>query len=406
MVNNSETTKLKILWITKKYFDVEVDRTTWIEMIKILQSRGHKILLLTGFRKTRNSYGLKGSIIYIPSIKIKFFHHLTFTFNIFFCLLFYLLKLKPHVVILDPFTVWVTLPFYLARKMGFINTKFVLDIRTLLYEDQRLKNLFFWVSLFYAKYFCEDMTFITPAMEAYIKKIVRLKEKEYGIWTSGVNTELFNPHSVDEKELAQLKRHFGIQDRFVVMHHGILSPERGILELIEAIHLVKKKNPQIALLLVGEGPLKKEINTKIKTLRLQKWVINTGVLPHEKIPTFIALADIGILPFPNKPSRITCSPIKLFEYLSMEKPVIVTDIQAHRDILGDKGIGIYIKTHEPSEIAKGILHALTLSPYELKNMGARGRDLVLNNYSWQKQADNLETYLLKLYNYKGGKHKR
>ena len=73
----------------------------------------------------------------------------------------------------------------------------------------------------------------------------------------------------------------------------------------------------------------------------------------------------------------------------MGKSVIVTDIEAHREVLNNSPGGIFIKSHEPEEIAKGIEKA-----YHLRNkMGKMGRERVIHKYTWEKQAENLTKFL-------------
>jgi glycosyltransferase involved in cell wall biosynthesis len=81
--------------------------------------------------------------------------------------------------------------------------------------------------------------------------------------------------------------------------------------------------------------------------------------------------------------------------MSMEKPVILSDIPAHRYVVGDEKCGIYIPEVNPQEIAKSIEYAY-LNRDKLQAWGKVGRGIVEKDYTWQKVAVELEDYLLSL----------
>jgi len=78
--------------------------------------------------------------------------------------------------------------------------------------------------------------------------------------------------------------------------------------------------------------------------------------------------------------------------LAMEKVVILTDIPAHRAVIGESPCGIYIKSISPQEIAKAIGIAY-LNRENLGEMGKIGREIIDREYVWKKVAIDLEKYL-------------
>jgi len=88
-------------------------------------------------------------------------------------------------------------------------------------------------------------------------------------------------------------------------------------------------------------------------------------------------------------------PLKLLEYLAMKKVVIVTDILAHRLVVGTEKCGIYVSSVKPTEIAKSIMYAYR-NREKLEEWGAAGRTIIDEKYSWEKVAKDLESYLLSL----------
>ena len=79
----------------------------------------------------------------------------------------------------------------------------------------------------------------------------------------------------------------------------------------------------------------------------------------------------------------------------MGKVVILTDIPAHRSVVGKAKCGIYISSVNPAEIAKAIEYAYD-NKENLEEWGKIGRKIIKEEYTWQKVAIDLENYLLSI----------
>src|SRR4030067_289454 len=126
---------------------------------------------------------------------------------------------------------------------------------------------------------------------------------------------------------------------------------------------------------------------------LQENVIITNSVNQSEVPKFIGMCDVCIVPLPDHPYWRSQSPLKLLEYLAMEKVVILTDIPAHRAVIGEAKCGIYISSVKPIEIAKAIEYAY-LNKENLQELGKIGRAIIKEKFTWAKVAGDLENYLL------------
>jgi glycosyltransferase involved in cell wall biosynthesis len=117
-----------------------------------------------------------------------------------------------------------------------------------------------------------------------------------------------------------------------------------------------------------------------------------GAVNYAEVPAFIGIGDVCISPLPNHPYwRYQC-PLKLLEYLAMEKVVIATDIPAHRSVSDAEKCCIYTQSAEPTALAKSIIFAYA-NRMQLQEWGKAGRLLVEREYTWERVARNLERYL-------------
>jgi len=394
----------RIVWARNMLLDVDLFAKAEIEMLHHLTKRGCEIFLISGYAKQRYKFrNPKIHLFSIPagrnSIPLKL--HFIFATVQFFYFPIYLLKVKPNFVIVDwdsLFSLILILPFY--RLMGI---KFVLDIRTTmtpirnLYQKvglrQYLLDLAFSASVCLAKKKMDGMTIITDMMKKEICDKFRIDPNWVGVWSSGVPAEPFS-YEDHVKDGIELRENLGLTNSFVIFYHGAFSQFRGTMNAINAMSVIKDEYPHVVLFLLGTGPIQTvdEMRRAIQHKELQEKVIIHDAVDYAEVPKYIAMCDVGIIPFLDLPFTRNQCPLKLLEYLAMKKSVILTDIPCTREVVGNEKCGIYLSSTSIAGIAKSIGFAYN-NKEKLKEWGAKGRVIVESKYTWEKIAENLEHYL-------------
>jgi glycosyltransferase involved in cell wall biosynthesis len=128
----------------------------------------------------------------------------------------------------------------------------------------------------------------------------------------------------------------GKDNHFRLITHGSLLERYGIQNLIQAVPLLIPNIPEISVDIVGDGEYRPQLQKLTGELGMEKYINFVGFVPIERVPEFIAQADIGIVPI-----LMHMQPTKLFEYVAMDKPVIASDFPAMRDCFDDKAVKYY-----------------------------------------------------------------
>jgi glycosyltransferase involved in cell wall biosynthesis len=341
-------------------------------------------------------FGLGSSIRYIKASNKKKVAFFSFHALLIVELIRALSSVKPDVLIFHPFACLTVFPILFFRKMGLLNVRCVLDVRTLPVEFRGLNAVLtgwlFDLSMRFSRHLCDGTTVITPFMRDVLSERYRLRPGRIGVWASGASEEMFSSQRVNRVLAEKIRKSIKIENRFVVIYHGVFSANRGLQETLKALSIVIKKQRDILLLLVGGGNAKTLLVDMVHDLRLQEHVRMIGPVPLEHIPAYIAVSDVGILPFPPLLWWRVSSPIKLMEYLAMGKPVIVTNIEAHRDVLNGCPGAFFVTSNRPLHLAREILEAYH-KRRTLGGLGKTGLELFQNQYTWQVQTRRLETYL-------------
>ena len=139
---------------------------------------------------------------------------------------------------------------------------------------------------------------------------------------------------------------------FILMYHGLLVERHGLDLAIRAVAQLRAKIPGIRLHLYGEPTeYLKIIQNLVKELRVDDLVTFHGFKPLPEIARYISTIDVGIIP--NRASSFTQInfPTRIFEYLAMQKPVIVPDTHGILDYFDEDEI-IYFKAGDIADLAQ------------------------------------------------------
>ena len=128
---------------------------------------------------------------------------------------------------------------------------------------------------------------------------------------------------------------YNLKDSFVFGFIGTFGHWHGIEMLERIIPIVCDKYPQARFLLIGDGSLKQSLEESVKKYIDSGQVILTGKIDQNLAPEYLAACDAYLCPTaPNKDgTRFFGSPTKLFEYMSMAKPVIASDLEQLAQVL-------------------------------------------------------------------------
>lgn len=200
---------------------------------------------------------------------------------------------------------------------------------------------------------------------------------------NGVDTSLFRSHHSEE-----LKRDLFGGESFVVGYVGVLREWVDLEPVFRAVQRLARDCLPVKLLVLGEEgglAVPKELAARYQ---LSDSVVFTGTVPYLEVPRFMSCMDVGLIPF--RPNRVTIGalPLKLFEYMACERPVISSPLPGIRHAVGNSAI--YASNEE--EFAAAI-EALYRSPSKRRELGQAGRELVEQDYSWGRIVSRLDEIL-------------
>lgn len=179
-----------------------------------------------------------------------------------------------------------------------------------------------------------------------------------------------------------------LQGKLVIGVVGAFVPWHGIDFLIESIQDLLATRKDLAILLVGDGPVRTQINALIDRLGLQGRVKFTGFVPSSHIPKYVSCMDICVMADSNEHG----SPMKIFEYMAMGKPVVAPKYGPIEEIMLDGKTGILFRPRDKRALSRAIERLL--SDRRLReNLGRRAKEYVFQHHTWTLNAQRIVSIL-------------
>lgn len=174
----------------------------------------------------------------------------------------------------------------------------------------------------------------------------------------------------------------------VIAYTGLTFAYHGVDLLVDACRIVHDRIPFLLLLLVGGRDAERAvIAQQAARIGLADQVRIVPPVPSDAIPRYLAAADVLVIP--DTVTKTSASPLKLFEYAAMERPIVATDLAALHEVI-PADAARYVAPGDPAVTAAGIVWTLT-HPAEASAMATRARRAV-EHHTYQHRASAIVTF--------------
>ena len=174
-------------------------------------------------------------------------------------------------------------------------------------------------------------------------------------------------------------------------HHGYLTLERNLTNLVLGFDIAAKHFPHIKLLIAGTGETFDDVSRLVNTVSSRDRIHLTGPYKAKDLSDLYNRTDIGILPYSEQEFRQFTLPNKAFDYMACGKPIISSGLQPMKRLLDETGAGIYGPCSSPEDISLMIERMMEA---DIQTMSARGHQAFLSKYHWENEVEQLQSALI------------
>lgn len=169
---------------------------------------------------------------------------------------------------------------------------------------------------------------------------------------------------------------------FRMVYVGVLYRFRGLDLILEALPHLVATDPDVEVVIGGDGPHRPELERKARRLGVEDHVRFLGWVPAEDVPATIADCHLGLIPHRRSEHTETTIPNKLFDYMSTGIPVASTPLTPVVRILSRWECGIVLPDDDPRGAARA-LRELKGDAERTRILGRNGRRAVETRFNWR-----------------------
>ena len=221
---------------------------------------------------------------------------------------------------------------------------------------------------------------VTPS--EYLKKIIC----NWGVDGKKI-TVIYNGFDFKNLSVGKdvLRHKLGITGTTIISA-GRLVPWKGFFALIDAFSKVKKEIPDAMLFIAGEGPLKKELEEKVRALDLYESVVFLGKTPQAKLFEYIKATDIFVLNTDYEGFSH-----QLLETMALGTPIITTPVGGNIELIEDEKTGLFTPFNDVNKMTEDILR-LVRDPAFAENLSQNAKAKV-KEFSDERMLQSLTEFL-------------
>lgn len=299
------------------------------EIVNSLKSLGHEVIIVEPGSINQKQFGESANLVsYLRSLLPNFFHELIeFLYSLvdFLRISRAIKKFRPDCIyerynLFFPSGIW-------AKK--FFDLPLILEVNSPLCEERSkhghisLRRLAEWSE----RYVWNFADYVLPVTQVLADRIISkgVSIDKIRVIPNGINREQFS----DIAHSNEAKRQLGFENRLIMGFTGFVRDWHGLDRVLNVI--ARNPDRKCLLLVVGDGPVRKTLETQARELGIEEKIQFTGIISRDKVPEYVACFDIAL-----QPDVVPyASPLKLFEYLGLGKAVLAPDRKNIREILTD-----------------------------------------------------------------------
>ena len=219
---------------------------------------------------------------------------------------------------------------------------------------------------------------VTRNLGQQMRARYRIPENQIAVIENAANNQLFRP-----LEKGECRRLVGIDPEcYWICFEGGLHVWHGVETLVRALPLIRSQNMDAKLLIVGDGPCRRDLEALADKLGMTDFVIFTGRQPYRQVPIYIGASDVGVGPFTRtRNAKNGSSAMKMYEYVSCGRPVVVSRLPGIEDWVESEALGRLVEPDDARDLAAKICEVLRDGQL-LREVTVKGPAAVARAHSW------------------------
>lgn len=353
------------------------------ELIHALRERGCEVIVVEPTAATRNEFGSESSSVatlrrLMPKAMYELLE-LGYSIVAFFRLRRAYLEHRPD-VLYERHNLFLLAGAWMKRAYGI---PYLLEVNAPLYEERAkhgglaLARLARWTE----RHVWRTADHVLP-VTGVLGDIIASNDVDASRITvvpNGINQSDFSGQPSTE----EAKRALGLDNRVVLGFTGFVRDWHGIDAVIDFI--AASSHQTLQLLVVGDGPVRAELEAQARRLGLGERVRFTGVLPRHEIPRYVSAFDVALQPA----STSYASPLKLFEYMALGRAIVAPAQPNILEVLRHEDNALLFAAGDADSFKQQLSRLVGDADLRQRLGDGARRSLIRDGYTWNRNAERV-----------------
>lgn len=220
---------------------------------------------------------------------------------------------------------------------------------------------------------CDVLICVSETLKNIVVREAGVPSEKVVVVPNAVDPTVFDP------EAHEPKRFF---EDFTIGYVGELYPHKGLEPLIEALSELRAEGLKMSLVVLGDGRMREAWEKLARASGISEHVAFVGRVRWEEVSKFIAGLDLGYCGQVRTKARETYdSPLKLYEYMAMAKPVVASDLEDASRVVWEGETGFLFRAGDKADLKRALRRAYE-ARLKLSWMGDKAREQIVSEHNW------------------------
>jgi len=232
----------------------------------------------------------------------------------------------------------------------------------------------------------KKITHIVSVAEHFKSNFPDLQIEKFSIVPNAVDVQNFFPLPKDDELMNFLKID---RSKIVAAHFSNLKPIKRPFDIVQSASICLKREPRLVYLVVGDGPLRSEMEKECRRFKIQDRFRFVGWVDHRQMPRYYSIADFVLMP-----SEAEGLALVYLETQASARLLLASDIAAAREVIIDGKTGFLFQKENIADLAEKTLIATSDKDKRLRIGRQARRDIV--SYTLRDMVKKYENIILEI----------
>ncbi|WP_298780821.1 glycosyltransferase family 4 protein [uncultured Polaribacter sp.] len=208
------------------------------------------------------------------------------------------------------------------------------------------------------------------------------QKKKFVLVPNTIRTSFFEDYKIDNYIVEKYK------NNFVVLYLGDTHIRRGLQTAISSVVKLKEEIPNLKLVIVGKNTTDTILKQQVKDLKIENFVDFEGWQNVNLFQSYIVASKICISPLHRNLQHDVAYANKIFQYMSLGKPLLVSDAIAQKRLVEKTNSGLVHQEKDVHSFTEKVLKLYYNEALRIQ-LGENGKQFVRNEFSWEQTSKKL-----------------